>query len=329
MKSKFRTKVDVKQFPFSIGYNTPTLMLGSCFTNNIGELLVERKFPVIVNPFGVVYNPTSVALVLNRIINGSAYTEDDLINHNGLWLSLHHHSSFSDASKELCLKKINGELAKAHQFMAKSQRIILTLGTARIYNYKKTRLPVANCHKIPANEFTRHLLSVDEIVNEWNQLIEKILQKQPDQKIVFTVSPVRHWKDGAHGNQISKATLLLAIEQLAANFKESVFYFPSYEIMMDDLRDYRFYADDMLHPSPLAIEYIWEKFYDAFVTTNDQKLIKEVESIIRACQHRPFNANTSQHKEFTAKIRKKITEIERRTDGISFADELLLLSQNT
>ncbi|NHB69866.1 GSCFA domain-containing protein [Perlabentimonas gracilis] len=328
MSKIFRTIVEVKQYPYRIGYTTPMLMLGSCFTDNIGSMLAERKFPVLINPFGVVYNPVSVALVLNRIISGNAYHEKDLLLHNNLWLSLHHHTSFSRVDKADCLTNINRQLENAHTHWSKAQLLIITFGTARIYQLNKTGEPVANCHKIPAKEFTRRMLSVDEIVEEWSNLLNSCFASKPNLKVLFTVSPVRHWKDGAHGNQLSKSTLLLAIAQLVDRFPENVFYYPSYEIMMDDLRDYRFYADDMLHPSPMAIEYIWEKFRGAFISPEDDKIIKEIESIVQACRHRPFNANTKEYKLFVVKTRQKIADMEARIPGVSFEEELLSLPAN-
>jgi hypothetical protein len=291
-------------------------------------MLAERKFPVLINPFGVVYNPVSVAMVLNRIVTGNAYHEKDLLLHNNLWLSLHHHTSFSRVDKADCLTNINRQLENAHTHWSKAQRLIITFGTARIYQLNKTGEPVANCHKIPAKEFTRRMLSVDEIVEEWSNLLNSCFASKPNLKVLFTVSPVRHWKDGAHGNQLSKSTLLLAIAQLVDRFPENVFYFPSYEIMMDDLRDYRFYADDMLHPSPMAIEYIREKFRGAFISPEDDKIIKEIESIVQACRHRPFNANTKEYKLFVEKTRQKIADMEARIPGVSFEEELLSLPAN-
>jgi hypothetical protein len=328
MSNPFRTTVEVKPFPIRIAYDTPILMLGSCFTDNIGSMLVERKFPVLVNPFGVLYNPASVSLVLNRIEEGKEYSNKDLLSHNNLWLSLHHHTSFSRTSKTECLNNINNKLEAANNFWEKTHILIVTLGTARIFRYNKTGQPVANCHKIPANEFTRQLLTVDQIVEEWNAVLRMLLKSKPNLKVLFTVSPVRHWKDGAHGNQLSKSTLLLAIDQLVQQFSEKVFYFPSYEIMMDDLRDYRFYADDMLHPSPMAIEYIWEKFRAAFISPKDDEIIKEIESIVQACRHRPFNTNTKEYRHFVEKIRQKIADVDARVPGVSFDEELLSLPAN-
>jgi hypothetical protein len=328
MDKPFRTIVEVKPFPFKQDYRTPTLFLGSCFTENIGQLMLSRKLPVMVNPFGVVYNPISVGQVLKRISERKLYEQNDLIQHNNLWLSLDHHTTFSRVDKKDCLNSINISLTKSVEFWQNTNYLTITFGTARVYLYNKTGLPVANCHKIPAKEFTHKLLTVDEIVTHWSTLLNKTFIEKPSLKAIFTVSPVRHWKDGAIGNQISKSTLILAINQLQVLFPERVFYFPSYEIMMDDLRDYRYYADDMLHPTPLATQYIWEKFRNAIISPETQKIIVEIESIIQACNHRPFNTNTIDYKLFVEKVRKKIAEVETRVKGVDFTNELLSLPTN-
>jgi hypothetical protein len=294
----------------------------------LGKFLGGEKFPVLVNPNGVVYNPVSVALVLQRIIENKVFTEEDLLYHNNLWLSLHHHTSFSKLEKQDTLNAINNSLKQANTFCETMDYLMVTFGTARVYYFNATGMPVANCHKIPAKEFTHKILTVDEIVAQWDAMLKIIFDTKPQLKVVFTVSPVRHWKDGAVGNQISKATLLLAVNKLVEAFPNQVFYFPSYEIMMDDLRDYRYYADDMLHPTPLATKYIWEKFRNAIISPELQKTIAEIESIIQACNHRPFNTNTNEYRLFVENIRKRIAEIETRVKGVDFTNELLSLPTN-
>lgn len=325
MDKPFRTIVEVKPYSFGIDYSTPALLIGSCFTENIGQIMYDRKFPVMVNPFGVVYNPSSVALVLKRIAEGASYSESDLIQHNGLWLSLDHHTSFSRESKEECLKNINTSLAKANEFWDSAQFLIITFGTARIYRLNSTNSPVANCHKITAKEFTHSLLSVQDIYNQWSELLTKVFTNKPNLKVIFTVSPVRHWKDGAIGNQISKSTLLLAISNLVDSFSDKAFYFPSYEIMMDDLRDYRYYADDMLHPTPLATSYIWDKFKHASIFPSAQFVSNEVEKIIKAINHRPFNTNTKEYKQFVDKTIQQMEDIKQHNMRIDFSAEKNLL----
>ncbi len=321
MDKSFRTIVDVKSFPFGIDYNTPTLFVGSCFTENIGEMMLERKFPVLINPFGVVYNPVSVSLVLNRITQGKPYTENELLEQNGLWLSLDHHTSYSRISKDDCINSINSSLEETSNFWSHTQYLVLTFGTARVYYYNKTGLPVANCHKIPAKEFTNKLLSVKEIVSLWSSDLNNIFNVKPNLKVILTVSPVRHWKDGPSGNQVSKATLILAINQLVELFPQKVFYFPAYEILMDDLRDYRYYADDMLHPSQLAISYIWEKFKHTLVHSTAQEFSVDIEKVLQAVKHKPFNTKTKEFKQFVEKNLSKIDEIRRLNPTLDFTNE--------
>lgn len=322
MVDLFRTIVGVNPLPFSIDYSTPLLMLGSCFTDNIGSVLVERKFPVLVNPFGVVYNPVSVALVLNRLADGTPYTESNLQKSNNMWFSFDHHTSFSNHSQTECLQSINSSLAQAHSFWNNTDRLIVTFGTARVYRYNETNRPVANCHKIPAREFTHQLLTVNGIVEEWSDLLKKQLACKPNLKVLFTVSPVRHWKDGAVGNQISKSTLLLAISQLVKTFPGNVFYFPSYEIMMDDLRDYRFYNDDMLHPNSQAIGYIWNRFVSSVLSSEAGEVLAEVEKLQKAINHRPFNIQSDEYRKHVTLTLDKITAFVRKYSSIDFSLEI-------
>ena len=327
MDDVFRTVVNVKPYPFSIDYDTPTMLLGSCFTENIGATMVSRKFPVLVNPFGVIYNPISVNLVLKQIMRGKSYGSDELMQHNNQWISLNHHTSFSNPNQAECLEGINLSLSNAHNFWQKTQRLIITFGTARVFYLAKTGKPVANCHKIPAKEFTRKLLTVEEIVDVWQMEFEAIFREKPNLKVILTVSPVRHWKDGAEGNQLSKATLILAINRLIELFPSNLVYFPAYEIVMDDLRDYRFYTNDMLHPSPLAVEYIWGKFRQSLIPPSAQQLMGEVEKITQAVNHKPLNTQTEEFKQFVKSTLHRIKEIGQRNSNIDFTCEVNLLNK--
>lgn len=327
MALEFRTKVDVQPFPFSLGYSTPMFFCGSCFTENIGSMMHERKLPIIINPFGVVYNPMSVKLVIERILSSKLFDESELNFRNGLWYSYLHHTSFSSPDKEKCLELINTEQIKAADFVKKAQCLLVTFGTARVYYLKQSAEPVANCHKIPAKEFENRLLNVDEIVKEWSPLIDKLLKLNPDLKIVFTISPVRHWKDGAIDNQHSKSILNVAVHELLNAYPKNAFYFPAYEILMDDLRDYRFYADDMLHPSQVAVEYIWEKFKISIIDSNTQKLMVDVEKVISAVNHRPFNPDTKEHRAFLVSTLKQIKSLRSVNPRLDFSKEEDALNQ--
>lgn len=262
---KLQTIVDIKPSEWKIGYEDKILMLGSCFSDEIGEQMQQRYLNVTCNPFGTLYNPLSIAQALQM-------TEvPELVEHEGLWHSMAHHGSFSRATKEEAERTVRASIETMQQALKEATVVIVTFGTAWVYEMKSEGLPVTgygvvgNCHKLPESCFTRRRLSVEEIVAAWRP----ILDCYPDKHWLFTVSPIRHIRDGLHENQLSKATLLQAVEQIVLHSYPSPAtrrYFPSYEIMLDELRDYRFYADDLVHPSSLAVNYIWERFVDTFCT---------------------------------------------------------------
>jgi len=321
-KIDFRTEVTVSDYPFRISYQTPVLFCGSCFAENIGGIMQSYKMPVQVNPFGVVYNPLSVAKVLRNILQNKQYTGNDLNHRNGLWFSFDHYTRFSSESQEECLLKINDACSSAHEFIKKANLIAVTFGTARVYRLVTTGQVVANCHKIPAKEFTHTLLSVDEIVTEWSELIDEVLAVSPNTRFLFTVSPIRHWKDGAIGNQLSKSTLILAVHRLVKIYSDKAFYFPGYEIMMDDLRDYRFYDTDMLHPSQLAVDYIWQKFSDALIERQAMQVTEKVHRIQQALSHRPVNPKSQEFKRFVDKILNEVNSIQKQYPFLNFYEEV-------
>ena len=295
--------------------------MGSCFTENIGNKMLDLKFPALVNPFGVMYNPVSVQRGLEILLEQKTFTDSDVAFFNEQWFSFYHDTEFSDIDKNACIAKINGSIVKATKQLIEAEYLVITFGTSWIYKYIESGKVVSNCHKIPAKEFERLSLGVENIFVEWANLINRLNELNKKLKIIFTVSPVRHWKDGAVENQLSKSTLILAIHQLKEKFK-NVDYFPAYEIMMDDLRDYRYYADDMLHPSNMAIDYIWEQFEQTYFDNKTLNICKEVEKIILAKNHRPLNPNTLNHKKFIENQIKSIQEIELKYPFIDFADEL-------
>ena len=252
---KLQTIVDIQPSEWKIGYEDKILMLGSCFSDEIGAQMQQRYLQVTCNPFGTLYNPLSIAQALTM-------TEvPELVEHEGLWHSMAHHGSFSRASKEEAEQAVRASIKTMQQALNEASVVIVTFGTAWVYEMKGEGLPVTgygvvgNCHKLPERCFVRRRLTVEEIVDAW----KPILEKYSDKHWLFTVSPIRHIKDGLHENQLSKATLLQSVDQLGD-------YFPSYEIMLDELRDYRFYADDLVHPSSLAVNYIWERFVDTYCT---------------------------------------------------------------
>lgn len=318
---EFRTQVKPEKASFSFSHTTPIVLMGSCFAENMGSRLSDYFFPVDMNPFGTLYNPASVAAGLRMLMGNVRLQRSDLFEQEGVFHSFTHHSRFSDASEEVCLQKINERLEASARALQEAERLVITLGTAWVYRLKGDGRVVANCHKLPDRLFIRERLSVDAIVADWTELIEALRRKNPCLKLLFTVSPVRHWKDGANGNQLSKATLLLAVNELCNKYPGIVDYFPAYEIMMDDLRDYRFYADDMLHPSPLAVDYIWESFATTYLTDDTRKLLKELAGIRKALNHKPFNPDNEPYRAF---LRQTIEKASRLNERIG-ADRLSLV----
>ncbi len=300
--NSFRTLTEQKTSSFRISHQSKILFNGSCFTENIGQKLHELYFRVRINPFGVVYNPLSLLNSLGILLDGEEYSELDLDFHNELWYSWDHHSSFSNPEKEECLVRINDEIKISSKHLKKSDFLVLTFGTAWVYMLNKTGEIVSNCHKVPSKEFDRILLSQQDIVNSWKAFIPELLKKNENLKIIFTVSPVRHLKDSAHGNQLSKSVLLLSIDELCKLFPQNTEYFPAYEIQLDDLRDYRFYADDLLHPSRQAIDYIWNIFGETYFDKETREINKELEKLIQAKNHRVYNENTDAFRKFRRKI---------------------------
>ena len=322
----FRTEVFPEKYPWKISYDSFSLFIGSCFTQHIGSRMLDLKFRAEVNPFGVVYNPISVKNSLEILLKSKDFLDSDLNLYNGNWFSFYHHSSFSNPNKELCLKNINNTIQSASQHLLKSEYLFVTFGTARVFERIDTGEVVSNCHKLPASTFRRRLLTVDEIVSEYTSLLETLVSNNPTLKIIFTVSPIRHWKDGAEGNQISKSILLLAVNKLANRYN-NVFYFPSYEFMMDDLRDYRFYADDMIHLSDVAVNYIWEKFSQNIIDKESLKIVPRILKIKKALLHTPFDACSKSYLNFVESTLVEINKLEKEYPDLNFSPEKEKLSQ--
>jgi len=313
---QFFTEIQIPEFQWKMDYSKSMMFFGSCFSENIGQRLIDLKFKVDMNPFGILYNPESIANSLKIIIESRIFSEDDLFCDQGIWNSFYHHSRFSDVDQQATLGKINNRILSSNEFLKKADFLVITFGTAWVYELVKTGQIVSNCHKIPASEFKRFRLEVSDIINVYVELLEQIWKFNPGLKVIFTVSPIRHWKDGAVENQVSKATLLLAIDLLVSRFgRQKCNYFPSYELMMDELRDYRFYAEDMLHLTPVAVDYIFERFCQVAVTKESLKVSKEVVKILKAAMHRPFNNSTSEHNKF---IQANLLEIDKLTERFPF-----------
>ncbi|MDY5969234.1 MAG: GSCFA domain-containing protein [Bacteroidales bacterium] len=298
------TPVPTTPQPFQLTHQDRLLLLGSCFADNIGQRLQDAAFTVKRNPFGALYNPLSTAQCLLRCLEGKPICDEDLVYHNGLWHSWLHHGNFSQPSKENCLKECNTELCQTHEFLEDCNTLIVTFGTAFAYRLASDGRVVGNCHKLPQQTFEKCLLDVDEIVNAWKETLSAACGNgNKPLRVIFTVSPIRHWRDGAHENAISKATLLLAIHKLAAEeLHGTVSYFPSFEIMMDELRDYRFYADDMLHPSTLAQNIIWERFLNAYVSDATRAVVQKAELLTRMKTHRPLFPESEAYTQYQRKM---------------------------
>lgn len=283
----FRTEIKQPKSNFSINHQSKLLMLGSCFTNNIGQRLIDDKFDVLLNPFGVLYNPMSIEKSLNLLIDDKYFSKEDLFEDHGVFNSFYHHSSFSSSDIDICLKNINSEFRIAAKRLKEVDTLIVTFGTSYVYEYIQTSQIVSNCHKLPATDFRRYRLAVDAIVNSWSALIDRLSRDKPNLQLIFTVSPIRHLRDGAHDNQLSKSILLLAIDDLKSKF-DNVSYFPAYEIVLDDLRDYRFFDVDMTHPNALATDYIYQIFSNVYFNTGTENIINEWRKIKRSLAHKPI-----------------------------------------
>lgn len=317
----FRTQVELPKKDAEIKHSDRIMLFGSCFAENIGNLMSGNKFQCDINPFGILYNPLSVAEALSQIAAGKAYVDADLFYSDGCWHSFMHHSSFSDVSREACLSRINARLEQAVEELPHLDWLMITWGTAWLYVLKETGTVVGNCHKQPDKLFLRRLLSVDEIVNTYVLLLDKIRKVNPNLKVLFTVSPIRHIKDGLHGNQISKSTLLLAVHALLQQCQDC-YYFPSYEVMMDELRDYRFYADDMLHPSSVAVSYLWECFSECYFSKETKRIMDEWEEIRKALNHKPFDAHSESYRNFLTQIVLKINRLKEKFSYFDLQNEL-------
>jgi hypothetical protein len=307
---KLSTPVALKPLETKIDYQSQLLWMGSCFAENMGNQFAQLGFSQLTNPFGILFQPLALQRLVERALQANYFTQTDLVYHNGLWHCFELHSICSNSDPEAMLKQLNAKLTLLKIQLEQSTHIGFTLGTAWVYRHLERDEVVANCHKIPQSQFAKELLSVGQIENALQKLIESIQAVNPNVQLLFTVSPVRHSKDGLVENQRSKAQLLVALHQLLET--HNAFYFPAYELLLDELRDYRFYADDLLHPSPLAIRYIWDKWLSISTTPEIQALIAEVETVQKSRQHRPFNPDTEEHQAFIEKLDKKVEELRNK-----------------
>jgi len=304
----FTTKISIPQNPNPIDYNSKIVSLGSCFAENMGDKFQYFKFQNTINPFGIIFNPVSIEKIMDRVVNDALFTEEDIFFHNERWHCFEVHSDLSHSDKDELVKNLNQILEETKKQLQEASHIIITYGTSWVYRSIEKDSIVANCHKVPQKQFSKELLSIETTEKSIQNTIDLIEKLNSNCNFIFTISPVRHFKDGFVENQVSKAHLITAIYQTTNN-KQAINYFPSYEIMMDELRDYRFYGEDMLHPSQVAIDYIWERFKESAISETDFSTMDAVENIQKALQHRPFNPHSESHKKFESNLQSKIAKL--------------------
>lgn len=330
---KFHFEFDIKKLSQSIQHQHKLFLIGSCFTENIGEKLKKYKFSVLENPNGILFNPVSVAEALTDYIEDKKFNEADLFQYNEAWHSWKHHSRFSGVTTDEALTQINASSSKAHQYLKESDYIIITLGSAWIYTLTEKALNTvigsvaANNHKAPADWFYKRLMTIEEILKVLDNVIHRLFLFNKKLKIIFTISPVRHLREGVIENNRSKALLIQAVHHLTDKF-ENLYYFPAYELVIDDLRDYRFYAEDLVHPNYFATQYVWEKFVDACMSEKTRKLLEEIHAINLAFQHKPFNAVSEQHKKFLQSFYEKTLQLKELHPYLNFEKELAYFKVN-
>lgn len=299
---------------------------GSCFAQEFYERLSARKFQVIPHPFGIVFNPLSIAQQFDAVISNQHYQQRDLVFHNGLYHSMDHHGSYSNHDPEKMIEKINTQIESAHQSLKKLSFLILTLGSAHYYVYHANQKTVANCHKIPQTQFTKKRAGTNEIINALERTLNSFQQMNPNLKIILSVSPVRYLKDGFTENARSKSSLVLAAEHLCNTFS-FVHYFPAYEIFMDDLRDYRYVKEDLVHPNKAAIDYIWSYFEQAYLSEESKKLISEIDQFNSLLNHRVLSTNSSDYQSYLTRLKNELNGLEEHYKHIDFAPEKERLKQ--
>lgn len=311
-----QTQLSFKPSQSQFGYEDSLLLLGSCFSENIEKKLSYHKFQSTTNPFGIIFNPIAIERLIQDAILDKTYTEEDVFELDGIWKSFYAHSTKNALSRLGAVIHLQEAQRLLREQLLKASHLILTLGTAWVYRHKSSGEIVANCHKVPQKEFSNELLSISDITSSLSKVLELIKKFNSKITIVFTVSPVRHIKDGFIENTRSKAHLLSAVHQLTND--SDITYFPSYELMMDELRDYRFYKSDMLHPSEQAVDYIWDKFIKVYAFAKAQHTLKEVDIIQRGLSHRPFIPDSDQHKQFIAQLKKRIATLQKKHSHINF-----------
>ncbi len=324
----FHAEFFPKTFLKTINHRDKILLVGSCFTEQIGTKLSTHKFQTLENPNGILFNPVSISRAITSYAAGTIYKESDLFYYNELWGSWQHHTRFSNIEKAKALAMINHSQEKANSFIKEATWIVLTLGSAFVYENtnSENKEVVANCHKVPADKFYRRLSDAVEVKNVLSDMMDTVRAINPGINFIYTISPVRHLREGFIENNRSKAALIQAVHSLTEN--ENVFYFPAYELVIDDLRDYRFYAEDMVHPNYAATNYVWEKFIDSCIDEESRQLMKEIAVIVAAKNHKPFNPESEQHKKFIHTNLEKAKKIEELHPYLDLKEEINFFSKS-
>jgi hypothetical protein len=324
---KFHYEFAVQKLNNPIAHQHKLMLVGSCFTENIGDKLRRMKFSVLENPAGILFNPVSVSQTITNCIENKLVTESDIFQYNEAWHSWDHHSRFSNFHVHDCLNSINQSTAEAHAYLKEADFLVLTLGSAWVYELSdkaignKVGSVAANNHKAPADWFSKRLLTVEQTLVVLDNLLHRLFRFNPKLNIVFTISPVRHLREGVIENNRSKAVLIQAVHHLVDKFSK-LYYFPAYELVIDDLRDYRFYAEDLVHPNYHATQYVWEKLIGACMTESTQALMKEIAEINLAYQHKPFNPHSQQHLQFLNNYLEKTRALSIQFPYLNFEKEL-------
>ena len=318
-----RTELKINPSGDHLRVSDPVFLIGSCFSGNIGNKLALSKFKVLVNPFGTIYNPFSIFELIGKSVRGEWKTEEeDIVFNQDTYRHLGFHSSVSSTSKSGLTELATKSFSQTGEFLHQAQWVIITFGTAVIYSWNRTGRVAANCHKLPAGEFNKRFLSIDEIQDQFDKIHRLLTGINNELKIILTVSPVRHLKEGFENNQFSKSVLGVACRNLVSRFS-NVHYFPAYEIMIDDLRDYRFYEEDLVHPNAQATGYIWEKFCQTYMDEPTRDFIRDWDRVLKAIHHRPFHPETGEYKKF---IRQTLEQLQSFKDKVDISEELKILT---
>jgi hypothetical protein len=313
----FRTPIHIPKSNHPIDYNSKVVSLGSCFAENIALKFDYFKFQNSVNPFGIIFNPVSIEKIIERVVRENYFSEKDIFYYNDLWQCFEVHSELSQPNKDEFLNTLNTLIDSTYLEIKEASHIVITYGTSWIYKSIASQSVVANCHKVPQKAFQKELLSIETIEKSIQNTIALIQSINPEVQFIFTISPVRHLKDGFVENQRSKAHLIAALHSSISHLPSSI-YFPSYEITMDELRDYRFYSEDMLHPNQVAIDYIWECFVQSHITEDIYPLMEEISSIQKSLLHKPFNPESENHQTFVKQLQQKINQVQKKYPFIQF-----------